>query len=692
MRRVIKAVSKNQGGIWTDLEGRLERLDFAIGANVYTPVFEAIHNSLDAIEQSSATKGEITIQIEREQQLKVADDMKAPPQPVLNIIITDNGKGFDTANLESFQTLDSQQKLKRGGKGVGRLFWLKAFESCEVESVFEENGAKFKRKIAFSSKSGCVDEPAVSVPKNTKQRTTVRLIGYRRLYESVYRNRKPSTVASDISKHFLPFLLFGKPCVITLIDGDEKLSVSREGLPVPETDKFTVCGEQFTLHHIRMPSGADGHVVSLCASGRVVKDIKLLDLDIPVGKKGKIKRDDNTEFHYVGYVTAPYFDKKVNTERTGFRIEPEKIEIDGLEVVSLPEIRERAKEAVERYLKDDLAQLQKTKEARIGEVLDGRLSPFKYLKEFNEKQLKAIPLDDTKEEIEKKLTLMHYENHWTVAQEAEYVLRRINVEDPNSVDFQKDLEKFADVLKVHQADLGQYVLYRAWILDLLSQLCSKREDGKYELEKAIHSLIFPMRVDEWRGADLPRNKHNLWLIDERFAMFDYISSDLELSKHKALVDVDAQKRPDLCCYFFGENQDQTPLSSVTLIELKRPGKEKPYSAKDDGNPLEQLLGYIDLMRGGKIRDQSGREIVVAQQTKFFCYAICDTENAHIRKIAALHQMEPSLDSAGYYVHYPKQNAYIEIISLKKLLSHARMRNKLFFEKLGLPTSGLRSDG
>ena len=79
---------------------------------------------------------------------------------------------------------------------------------------------------------------------------------------------------------------------------------------------------------------------------------------------------------------------------------------------------------------------------------------------------------------------------------------------------------------------------------------------------------------------------------------------------------------------------------------------------------------------------------MAQGTKFFCYAICDTENDHIKKIADLQQMEPSLDGAGYYVHYPKKNAYVEIISLRKLLAHARIRNKLFFEKLGLPTSGL----
>lgn len=685
---MAKAASKNKGTLWTDVEGRLERLNFPVGTGVYTPLFEALHNALDAIEQSSVGKGQITITIEREPQLSVTEIKKA--QIVENIIISDNGKGFDSSNLESFQTLDSRLKLKTGGKGVGRLFWLKAFESVEINSVFEENGEKYRRRIVFDSKEGCKDEPPEKVQKNTKVVTTVKLLRYKRLYESAFRNKKASTVASDIGKHFLPALLFGKPCIITLIDGDEREEVSRKGLPEPEKEEFDIYGKKFVVHHMKVATGADGHALSFCAGGCLVKEFRLQDLDIPVGKRGKIKQADDSEFHYVGYVTSPFFDKMVNTERSGFNIDTDKPEIEGLEVISLAAVKEQTKAAVEKFLKDDLVQLQKTKESRIKEVLDGRLSAYKYLEDFNKKQLDAIPLDDTKEEIGKKLTLMHYENHWTVAQDAEAVLKRINVEDPASVNFQKDLEKFSKALEVHQADLGQYVLYRAWILDVLAQLCSKREDDKYELEKAIHSLIFPMKVDEWRGADLPKNKHNLWVLDERFAMFDYISSDNALSKHKTLVDVDASKRPDLACYFFGENQDQTPLNSIALVELKRPGKDKPYS-DEDGNPLEQLLGYIDLMREGKLKDRFGKEIVVAQATKFFCYAICDTENAYIRKIADLQQMEPSLDAAGYYVHYPKKNAYIEIISMRKLLAHARVRNKLFFEKLGLPTSGLRTE-
>jgi hypothetical protein len=313
---------------------------------------------------------------------------------------------------------------------------------------------------------------------------------------------------------------------------------------------------------------------------------------------------------------------------------------------------------------------------------------MKYIKEFNRKQLDEIHLDDTKEEIEKKLTLLHHQNHVTVAKVAEDVLNRIDVEDPESIDFQTDLKKFEQLIEVHQADLGQYVLYRAWILDVLVKLCSKRSDGKFELEKALHSLIFPMKVDQWKGASPSGNKHNLWLLDERFAMFDYITSDMTLNQTQVLEGITDVDRPDLCCYFFGENKQQSPITNITLIELKRPGKDKPYSGEEDGDAIQQLRDYVDKLRSKQCKDKDGRPISVVSQTKIFCYLICDIENDYIERLARKHRMKQSFDESGWYDYFSEQDAYVEIISLNKLLTHARMRNKSFFEKLGLPTTGL----
>jgi hypothetical protein len=44
------------------------------------------------------------------------------------------------------------------------------------------------------------------------------------------------------------------------------------------------------------------------------------------------------------------------------------------------------------------------------------------------------------------------------------------------------------------------------------------------------------------------------------------------------------------------------------------------------------------------------------------------------------------DSMGYFKFHDNYNAYIEVITYPKLLKDARMRNRILFDKLGLPTN------
>jgi len=41
--------------------------------------------------------------------------------------VTDNGIGLDENNMRSFLQSDSTYRAEKGGKGVGRFAWLKAF-------------------------------------------------------------------------------------------------------------------------------------------------------------------------------------------------------------------------------------------------------------------------------------------------------------------------------------------------------------------------------------------------------------------------------------------------------------------------------------------------------------------------------------------------------------------------------------
>src|ERR1043165_10212718 len=95
--------------------------------NGLLPVFEAIVNSIDAIHDHT-DEGRIHITINRDPvQLELALHPKAIPD-IEGFTITDTGIGFTERNFNSFNTLDSPEKEKKGGKGIGRILWLKAFE------------------------------------------------------------------------------------------------------------------------------------------------------------------------------------------------------------------------------------------------------------------------------------------------------------------------------------------------------------------------------------------------------------------------------------------------------------------------------------------------------------------------------------------------------------------------------------
>src|ERR1700736_204530 len=95
------------------------------------PLFEAVMNSFQAIEEAGGPGHYVRIIAERQGNL---DDEK--PGPVEAFSVVDSGVGFTDRNFDSFETVDSPYKASRGGKGLGRFLWLKAFTRVEIESHY----------------------------------------------------------------------------------------------------------------------------------------------------------------------------------------------------------------------------------------------------------------------------------------------------------------------------------------------------------------------------------------------------------------------------------------------------------------------------------------------------------------------------------------------------------------------------
>ncbi|UZP66034.1 ATP-binding protein [Desulfovibrio mangrovi] len=93
------------------------------------PIFEAIHNSIQSIQEANRDHGNITIDIVRNQ-----NDLD--PKAITTISISDNGLGFTTQNKNSFGRLFTTHKKNNFNcKGIGRLsFFLHSMKSTSTVS------------------------------------------------------------------------------------------------------------------------------------------------------------------------------------------------------------------------------------------------------------------------------------------------------------------------------------------------------------------------------------------------------------------------------------------------------------------------------------------------------------------------------------------------------------------------------
>ncbi|MDD1469719.1 ATP-binding protein [Dolichospermum sp. ST_sed5] len=133
-----------------NVEGRIKNVNLPYSKPLY-PLFEAVVNSIHAIEELNSRNGMIRIFIERDKSQGLLGLLHDNTElcPIKSFRIEDNGIGFNEPNYNAFLTADTTYKAETGGKGIGRFIWLKAFEYAHIESTFHEDGG-FKKELSIS--------------------------------------------------------------------------------------------------------------------------------------------------------------------------------------------------------------------------------------------------------------------------------------------------------------------------------------------------------------------------------------------------------------------------------------------------------------------------------------------------------------------------------------------------------------
>ncbi len=672
----------------TDLVGRVNNYRLANSKGLL-PLFEAVVNSIHSIEESKRKQGEINIYIERSGQKNLLDDSNFL-EPIKNFVIKDNGVGFDETHFNSFKTSDTTFKVDKGGKGIGRFSWLKAFEYVEIESLFQQDESLYKRKFDFRLSSQGVVNDSLNIVDIENVETSVKLIGFK----ENYRSKSPKTaavIANRIIEHCLDYFIGDNAPLIRLIDeqANEEIvlnDIFKQEIKVHSSKQAFTCKDQsFNLVSLRLYSSGDDSEHKLCfvANKREVESERISLSKRISHLKGKVQDDSGKSFVYMAYVSGKYLDDRVNAERTEFDIARERLELD-FNDISWEDILSGALSEVESYLRPYLMGLAEESYTRTVSYICRR-PQFRLLLSYREERLKQIASGLTEQQLEIELYKLYMELELEIKKRSIELLD--NIDDVDDLQLKKDeyIQFIEESNALGKSKLVEYVVHRKVILELLEKMLFSGADGKYSREEKIHEIVFPMRKT---SDEVPYEQQNLWIIDEKLSYHQFLASDLPIKSYQG-TSSQSQKEPDIAIFqsdsesifdlplaFIGE---QYPYSSVVIIEFKRPMRSG-YS--DDDNPIQQVYEYVQLIREGRATDKHGGQILVDENTPFYAYIICSI-TPKIKNFASMIPLTLSPGGDGYFGYNAFYKTYIEIISFQKLVADAKKRNAVLFDKLNL---------
>ena len=649
---------------------------------VYTPIVEVLVNSIQAIEQRGASNGEITIRIRRVDQAEIDGTLA----DVRSFIVEDNGIGFTLENRDSFDTLYSDQKVSEGGKGFGRFTCLKYFEDLHVESTYQVGERFEKRTFLMGKDRDLIVGEKVGPSPDLSTKTTITL---RDLIQGKSIDKKLDTIARNLVEKLLAYFItadymcprillseFDGSSAICLNDffRNELSGVIKEIFVADSTFqlKSVIQEEAFLVRVFKLyyPKNQKSKI-SLVAHKREVTGSAIQKF-VPEFSEDFYDKDadgeNNRERNYIvkAYVFGPYLDRNVSLEHGGFEF---KADNDLLLGISETDIETKAAAIAQAAVGSDIALRQARKQERIQNYVDEQAPWHKEI--LDTIDLKSMPFNPSDAEIESHLQREKFSQEVQIKREVTALLA-----EPNLARLKENvLDVVSKISGTSKYELIHYIALRRNILDIFEKSLQVDESGAYASEGVVHDIIFPRKGDTDRTSF---HEHNLWIIDERLNFTNFVSSDLPLNGAKS-------DRPDLLVYnnrvvFRGDNLVGNP---VTIFEFKKPQRDDFVNPSSNEDPVQQIVRYVNSIRAGKFNTPQGRKMLVAENTPFYGYVVCDLSTKVETWLRQEKNFKPMPDRLGWFQWYENINLYIEVLSWDKVLNDAKMRNKIFFKKLGI---------
>lgn len=442
------------------------------------------------------------------------------------ISITDDGEGFTTENLQYFDEVCTSHKDNIGGKGVGRLAFLKYANQVEISSQLQHERVEFTYTPDFSL------DDVRTTPSFASPCTTITLSDPR---EKI--NTRVAGLVNSICDdlRLILFLKYQQGQVIKLVFThnskavfDEYHEFSGEHIKALAKRDFEQSGETFTCYLFSDEPPKKGIIAMLCADDLCIEEHT-------ISKRFDIAR------HLI-FVTSPYLNKRSNIERQRLELPKTDSDVDLISTISREKLISRIHHECMAMI-NDVAQ---------GDIERFRATNIEKLKRYYP-FINVGSLGGNAAMLDADQIIKLYRAQQ--ARNEDKVVERLEAGKPVSLD---------DVSHLASEDLARFIVHRALVIDSLANMPPD------SAEHAIHDAILPKRSD---GSEIREN--NVWLVDDKFLSYSSIYSDETLSAIirdvGESIAVKQQRKPDVAAFFSKDSQSRP--NKLVIIEFKKPGAD-----------------------------------------------------------------------------------------------------------------------
>lgn len=652
-----------------DLASEVKRASLPDGLQGFLfPMYEAISNAFHSIEDRWDDE------LEERGQLEVTFD--ALKQQVM---VSDNGKGFDENNLLAFLTPLTGNKYERGGKGFGRFMAFKVFSKVFYSSgEMQSDGTQTKgcyKYDPFSTDDNLVTLDKLEGAGEHQHATgvTVLMQAPKAEFEDYFilegKERKYHHTAEDIVSaildHFLiefiqkkvprhffltiegvPFNLYDYFYDSLLVSGSnsEELMIGSDYVSFA-FDYFKV-GEEHTKKHR----------LYFYANNRAASELENISSGLNPKAFTEQRGEEEVKYYYLVAVSSDFFKSSQSRDRiTNLH---GKIDHKGKKKTIKDHLIALAKEHILELEKSYTSVRRAKMESQVDHLI--AIDPLlrrglgnKSSAEFVEKR----GITETREQLAQDLFVERFRQ--------KFDFTKLN--EDTSIDDLVDVVRNKIPEDAKEA-LAVYVAYRNHVIQIFRQLLNRTDDG-LATEDKVHQLIYPRYRD---SEQVNYASHNLWLIDDDLAYARYVSSD-------RTPDGNARKKGEYAHDLLVNNEND-----LLVVEMKRPqkGGYDPSKPANTSNPVDQLKRQIsDIRKKGKIKNSEGRDTDISSESMVRGYILADWNNSLESYLSMEDFKFSNFGGKMAYRYYGNLNLMIEVLAFDRLIDRASNRNEAFVKML-----------